>query len=231
MKRIIVVEDEYAIRDLITLNLKRSGYDVTGVENAEKALEILNSDAEGFDIALLDIMLPGINGLQLCELIRRDNSKIGIIMLTAKTQEQDKIAGLAIGADDYVTKPFSIGELIARVDAVYRRTQVYKQSENDVREYNLGDFLLDMRSRVLTKNGKELDLTQVEFQIMELFFENPGVALDRDRILRAVWGKNYYGDIKIVDVNIRRLRMKVEEEPSNPKNILTVWGYGYRWNS
>lgn len=231
MKKVLVVEDEYAIRDLITLNLKMAGYEVAGADSAERAIELYNEDPDSFDVALLDIMLPGADGLSLCENIRRDNSKIGILMLSAKTQEQDKIAGLSIGADDYVTKPFSITELIARVDAMYRRAANTPRVRGGGKELHCGDFVLDTSSRVLMKNGKPMDLTQVEFQVMEMFFENPGVALDRESILKQVWGKNYYGDVKIVDVNIRRLRMKIEDEPSNPKNILTVWGYGYRWNS
>lgn len=229
MKRLLIVEDEYAIRDLLTLNLTRTGYDVVGVDSAERAQELL-LDGEVFDIALLDVMLPGMSGFSLCETMRKDNPVIGIIMLSAKTQEQDKVTGLAIGADDYVTKPFSINEVVARIDAVYRRTSNAVKGRNGT-ELESGDFVLDSRSRMIKKRGEPLDLTQVEFQIMELFFESPGVALDRDTILNRVWGENYYGDVKIVDVNIRRLRMKIEDEPSEPKNIVTVWGYGYRWSS
>ncbi|MEG2676952.1 MAG: response regulator transcription factor, partial [Oscillospiraceae bacterium] len=207
------------------------GYEVLGAESAEHAMEIYNESPDSFDVALLDIMLPAMTGLELCGLIRRENTKIGIIMLTAKTQEEDKIEGLATGADDYVTKPFSIKELVARVDAVYRRISNTNPSGHDGKKIQSGEFVLDTNSRVLAKSGKELDLTQVEYQIMELFFENPGVALDRDRILKAVWGKSYYGDIKIVDVNICRLRIKIEDEANAPKHIVTVWGYGYRWNA
>ena len=231
MKQVLVVEDEYAIRDLLSLNLTRSGYTVEAVESAEKALEIFIRDPDRYDIALLDIMLPGIGGFELCERIRRKNQVIGIIMLTARTMEPDKVKALAIGADDYVTKPFSLNELIARVDAVYRRTVMGSPKQAEGKELICGDFVLELSSRLLYKKGKQLDLTQVEFQIMELFFKNPGVALDRETIMGKVWGTNYYGDVKIVDVNIRRLRMKVEDDPSNPVNIVTVWGYGYRWTT
>ncbi|MCL2538997.1 MAG: response regulator transcription factor [Oscillospiraceae bacterium] len=230
MKRVLIVEDEYAIRDLLTLNLMRAGYEVVGVESAESALTLFRGDKRRYDVALLDIMLPGMSGFELCEAIRKEDPLIGIIMLSAKTQEGDKVAGLAIGADDYVTKPFSVNELVARVDAVCRRTASGVKSSGE-RGIEIGDFVLDISSRILKKAGKPLELTQVEFQIMELFFENPGVALDRDSILARVWGENYYGDIKIVDVNIRRLRMKIEDDPSNPQNIVTVWGYGYRWTA
>src|SRR5699024_7508183 len=201
--------------------------------SAERALEQLHA-GEPCDAALLDIMLPGMDGLSLCETIRRDDPDIGIIIVSAKGQEQDKIRGLSIGADDYITKPFSVSELIARVEALVRRVRRSASAEGRSAEPDQlisGPFVLDEKSRVLYKSGRPIDLTQVEFQIMELFFKNPGTALVRDKILEGVWGKGYYGDVKIVDVNIRRLRMKVEDEPSNPQHILTVWGYGYRWNA
>jgi DNA-binding response OmpR family regulator len=176
-------------------------------------------------------MLPGMNGFSLCETIRRTDQKIGIIILSAKSQEQDKVRGLSIGADDYMTKPFSVSELLARVEALCRRVERGQSAEggNPAAALVSGDFVLDVNRRVLLKAGEPIELTQVEFQIMELFFRNPGTALVREKILKGVWGENYFGDVKIVDVNIRRLRMKVEDEPSHPKHIMTVWGYGYRW--
>ena len=229
MRKILVVEDEDAIREVIALNLRMAGYEVAEAASAERALGLLGEEKDGFDVALLDVMLPGMNGFSLCETIRRDSAELGIIILSAKTQEKDKINGLSIGADDYITKPFSVTELLARVEALCRR--VTRQATEQQGESRLvsGQFVLDQKSRVLYKNGQPIDLTQVEFQIMELFFQNPGVALVRDKILEGVWGKNYYGDVKIVDVNIRRLRMKIEDEPSNPAHIATVWGYGFRW--
>ena len=229
MRKILVVEDEDAIREVIALNLRMAGYEVAEAASAERALGLLGEEKDGFDVALLDVMLPGMNGFSLCETIRRDSAELGIIILSAKTQEKDKINGLSIGADDYITKPFSVTELLARVEALCRR--VTRQATEQQGESRLvsGQFVLDQKSRVLYKNGQPIDLTQVEFQIMELFFQNPGVALVRDKILEGVWGKNYYVDVKIVDVNIRRLRMKIEDEPSNPAHIATVWGYGYRW--
>ncbi|MFR8255133.1 MAG: response regulator transcription factor [Ruthenibacterium sp.] len=229
MRRVLVVEDEAAIREVIALNLRMAGYDVTEAGSAEAALAAIDTSAP-FDVAVLDIMLPGMNGFSLCENIRRDSDSIGIIMLSAKSQEDDKIRGLSIGADDYMTKPFSVSELLARVDALCRRVVRAAGQEAEGRMVS-GGFVLDQKSRILYKNGEPIDLTQVEFQIMELFFANPGVALVREKILEGVWGENYYGDVKIVDVNIRRLRMKIEDEPSAPRHIMTVWGYGYRWNS
>ena len=232
MRRVLVVEDEKSIREMIALNLRMSGWEVLEAESAEQGLDLLNKQGP-CEAAVLDVMLPGMNGFSLCETIRRDNQDIGIIILSAKSMEQDKIRGLSIGADDYMTKPFSVSELLARIEALCRRVSRGKpasaQEEDDARLVS-GCFVLDRKSRVLYKNGKSIDLTQVEFQIMELFFQNPGTALVREKILQGVWGENYFGDVKIVDVNIRRLRMKIEDEPSSPKHILTVWGYGYRWN-
>ena len=232
MKRVLVVEDEASIREMLALNLKMAGWDVVEAGSAERALELMHQ-GEPCDAALLDIMLPGMDGLSLCETIRRDDSDIGIIIVSAKGQESDKIRGLSIGADDYITKPFSVSELVARLEALTRRVKRSGSAKaGDAPEQLVsGPFVLDEKSRVLYKAGTPIDLTQVEFEIMELFFRNPATALVREKILEGVWGENYYGDVKIVDVNIRRLRMKIEDEPSNPQHILTVWGYGYRWNA
>ena len=232
MKRVLVVEDEASIREMVALNLKMAGWEVVETPSAERALELMHS-GEHCDAALLDIMLPGMDGLSLCETIRRGDSDIGIIIVSAKGQESDKIRGLSIGADDYMTKPFSVSELLARVEALCRR--VGRSGGGSVADENApttlvsGEFVLDENRRVLLKAGRQIELTQVEFQIMELFFHNPGIALVREKILKGVWGETYFGDVKIVDVNIRRLRMKVEDEPSHPTHIMTVWGYGYRW--
>ena len=232
MKKVLVLEDEANIRSFVVINLKRAGYEAIEAETGEEALAQLKRNPD-IKVALLDIMLPGMDGLSLCETIRRDDSDIGIIIVSAKGQESDKIRGLSIGADDYITKPFSVSELIARLEALTRRihrgTGAAKPAE-EPEQLVSGPFVLDEKSRILYKSGTPIDLTQVEFQIMELFFRNPGTALVREKILEGVWGKNYFGDVKIVDVNIRRLRMKIEDEPSNPRHIMTVWGYGYRWN-
>lgn len=231
MKKILVVEDENSIRELIVLNLQMEEYEVCEAESAEKALEIFNAAPESFECAVLDIMLPGMNGFSLCENIRAASPAVGIIMLSAKSLEADKIRALSIGADDYMTKPFSVSELKARIEALCRRVSRSQTPAEDDGKLTSGEFVLDEKSRMMLKNGQPIDLTQVEFQIMELFFRNSGTALVREKILEGVWGENYYGDVKIVDVNIRRLRMKIEEDPSNPQHILTVWGYGYRWNA
>ena len=228
MKKVMVLEDESSIRSFIVINLRRAGYEVIEAETGEEALEKLQQNHD-IRVALLDIMLPGIDGFEVCRRIRATNAQIGIIMLTAKTQEMDKVGGLMMGADDYMTKPFSPSELVARIDAIYRRVNM--AAEKQTKNIESGPFLLNLKSRALFKNGQPIELTQVEYQIMEMFLKNQNVALDRASILTGIWGENYYGDIKIVDVNIRRLRMKVEDEPSNPKYILTVWGYGYKWNA
>ena len=232
MKKILVVEDEAAIREFVVINLQRAGYDVTEADCGEKALQIY-AESPDFDVAVLDIMMPGIDGITVCKELRKQSNEIGIIMLTAKTQEMDKITGLMTGADDYVTKPFSPSELVARVDAVYRRVALAQmRSDNKFKEeLRSGEFILNMRNRTLLKRGELVELTKVEFQIMEYFFSNPSAALSRTDILTHVWGEDYVGEEKIVDVNIRRLRMKVEDEPSVPKHILTVWGLGYKWEA
>lgn len=229
MKRILVAEDEDVIRDFVVINLRRAGYDVTDVPNGERALQVFDECKGDFDIALLDVMMPGIDGLEVCKQIRSRSDSIGIIMLSAKTQEMDKVSGLMLGADDYVTKPFSPTELLARVDAIHRRVSMAKTGGEPSSTITSGEFVLNLKSRSLTKNGKPLELTQVEFQIMEFFMRNPNVAMERTEILKQVWGENYFGDVKIVDVNIRRLRMKIEDDPSSPRHILTIWGFGYKW--
>ena len=227
MRKVLVLEDEDNIRSFVVLNLNRAGYDTLEATTGEEALEILKEHPET-RIALLDVNLPGIDGFEVCRRIRATNSKMGIIMLTARTLEMDKVTGLMTGADDYVTKPFSPAELTARVDALYRRSGG-EEKQVDSGEISQPPFLLNTRNRTLEKNGKRIKLTQVEYSVIKLFMDNPGKALSRDEILESVWGRDYYGEVKIVDVNIRRLRLKVEDDPTNPTYITTVWGYGYKW--
>ena len=230
MKRVLIAEDEAAIREFVVINLRRGGYEVVEAQDGAEALEQYDASGGDIDIAVLDVMMPNVDGLEVCKRLRAKNKNIGIIMLTAKTQEMDKITGLMMGADDYVTKPFSPSELVARVDAIYRRVAMNSGAAvmpDDVIE--LGEFRLNLRNRTLTKNNVYIELTQVEFQLMEYFFTNPGAALSRTDILNTVWGGDYYGEEKIVDVNIRRLRMKLEDTPSVPKHLITIWGVGYKW--
>ena len=189
MKKVLVAEDEESIREFIVINLTRSGYEVEQAENGAVALDLFSKNENSFDVAILDVMMPGIDGFQVCKELRNRNGGIGIIMLSAKTQEMDKVTGLMLGADDYVTKPFSPSELLARVDSLYRRVALAQShSENNFKEeLKSGEFTLNLRNRALMKSGKMIELTQVEFQIMEYFFSNPGVALDRIDILNHVW--------------------------------------------
>lgn len=229
MKRILVCEDEDTIRDFVVINLQRSGYNVVDVNCGEEALRVYDEQNGDFDVALLDITMPGMDGFTLCKKLRERSETLGIIFLTARAQEMDRVGGLMLGADDYVTKPFSPSEVVARVDAVYRRVSMAAGAPKESTTITSGPFVLNSKSRTLTKNGRLIDLTQVEYQIVELLLKNKGAALDRNKILTEVWGENYYSDVKIVDVNIRRLRIKVEDEPSAPVYIQTVWGYGYKW--
>lgn len=232
MKKVLIMEDELNIRSFVVINLKRAGYDAIEAGNGQEALDAI-AQTPDIGVAILDIMVPGdMDGFEVCRRIRASNKQMGIIMLTARTQEMDKVTGLMMGADDYVTKPFSPSELVARVDAVYRRVAQFSHAAepNFSEELRSGAFVLNLRNRSFTKNGRPVELTQVEFQIMEYFFSNIGKALKRIDILKHVWGSGYVGEEKIVDVNIRRLRMKIEDEASSPRHIVTVWGVGYRWD-
>ena len=233
MKKVLIAEDEASIREFIVINLKRSGYDVVEAENGEEAINKYEEENGNIDVAVLDIMMPLKDGLEVCKYLRAKSSKIGIIMLTAKTQETDKVTGLLVGADDYVTKPFSPSELMARVDAVYRRVSIMNENEKAAVANpdltTVGDFSLDYRDRILYKNGSPIELTQIEFQLLDYLFKNPDVTLSRSDILNKVWGDGYFVDDKVVDVNIHRLRNKVEDEPTQPKHLITIWGRGYKW--
>ena len=225
MKKVLVLEDESSIRSFIVINLRRAGYEVVEAESGEEALEKLSLHSD-VRVALLDIMLPGIDGFEVCRRIRATNATIGIIMLTARSQEMDKVTGLMTGADDYVTKPFSPAELTARVDALMRRSG---GGAVEAGEIDQPPFLLNTRNRTLEKNGQRIKLTQVEYAIIKMFMENTGKALSREEILDKVWGHDYFGELKIVDVNIRRLRLKIEDNATNPTYITTIWGFGYKW--
>ncbi len=227
MKKILVLEDEPNIRSFVVINLRRNGYEPIEAENGTTALALLEKNPD-VCLALLDVMLPDIDGFEVCRRIRASGSKIGIIMLTAKSQEIDKVTGLMTGADDYVTKPFSPAELTARVDALVRRLG---SDTSDKPSYEISSFpfLLNTRNRTLEKDCKRLKLTQIEYLLMKLFMENPGKAMSREDILKAVWGDDFSGELKTVDVNIRRLRLKIEADPTEPEFLTTVWGFGYKW--
>ena len=228
MIELLVCEDEESIRSFEVINLERAGYAVYAVGSGEEAIECFK-EHPSIAVALLDVMLPGIDGFETCNRLRQMSSAIGIIMLTARTQENEKVNGFQNGADDYVTKPFGTAELIARVDALCRRIRSALPTEF-IEEIVSGDFRLNRRTRQLIHGDKAVELTQVEFTLMEMFFEHLHEPLTRKQILLNVWGEEYFGDEKIVDVNIRRMRVKMEEDPSTPRHLATVWGYGYQWN-
>ncbi|GHU86552.1 DNA-binding response regulator [Clostridia bacterium] len=232
MKRILIAEDEAAIREFVVINLQRAGYEVVAVREGQEAIDEFERRKGGLDVIILDIMMPHKDGFEVCKYVRENDSAIGIIMLSAKSQEMDKISGLMMGADDYMTKPFSPSELLARVDALCRRISVTdaklaEEAENYILES--GPFVMDLRKKVLFKNKEPLDLTITEYAIIELFLKNKNVVLSRAQILEEGWRKQKSMDEKVVDVSMRRLRMKIEDEPSTPKYISTVWGIGYRW--
>ena len=226
MKKVLILEDELNIRSFVVINLKRAGYQAIEAGTGQEALDKLRDNPD-IGVAILDIMLPDIDGFEVCRRIRATSKQIGIIMLTARTQEMDKITGLMTGADDYVTKPFSPAELTARIDALYRRIGGSQDVESEL--LTQGPFVMNTRSHTLEKNGTRIRLTQVEYAILKLFMQNSGRALSREEILSAVWGREYEGELKIVDVNIRRLRIKIEDDTTNPTYINTVWGFGYKW--
>ena len=228
MKKVLILEDEENIRSFVVINLQRAGYVTVEAGTGQEALELLKENPD-IDVAVLDIMLPDIDGFEVCRRIRATNKRMGIIMLTARTQEMDKVTGLMTGADDYVTKPFSPAELTARLDALVRRVRGDSVAVSEL--LTQGPFILNIRNRTLEKYGQRIRLTQVEYAIVKLFMQNPGRALSREEILASVWGREYEGELKIVDVNIRRLRIKLEDNPNIPSFITTVWGFGYKWGS
>ena len=224
MNKILLVEDEESIRGFLKINLQRNNFDVIEAGTGEEGLELANKERP--KIAILDVMLPGIDGFMVCSRLREKFPDIGIIMLTAKGQDMDKIMGLEYGADDYIVKPFNPLEVVLRVKALLRRL-----GEDDKEKLELGPFVIDLYSQKIMKNNIEIDVTPKEYLLMKIFLENPNKAFTRDELLDLVWGENYFGDAKIIDVNIRRLRAKIEDKPSSPDYIETVWGIGYRWKS
>lgn len=223
MKKILIIEDEESIRGFLKINLKRNGYEVIEADNGELGVKLALKEKPA--IIILDVMLPGIDGFKVCKIIRNEDEKVGIIMLTAKSQDLNKIMGLEYGADDYIIKPFNPMELLLRIKALLRRISDYEEKKGIIQ----GKFKLDIYAKRIFKNNKEIDLTPKEYSIIKLFIENPNKAFSRDELMDLVWGEDYIGDPKIVDVNIRRLRSKIECSSLNEKFIETIWGFGYRW--
>ncbi|MEN6314672.1 MAG: response regulator transcription factor [Clostridiaceae bacterium] len=223
--KVLVVEDEASIRKFIAINLERSGFDVLEADSGEKALEM--AAAYKPVVMVLDVMLPGIDGFQVCTKLRAEMPEMIVIMLTARGQDIDKITGLELGADDYIVKPFNPRELTARIRAILRRAESPKASDNTSLCFK--NLRMDLNSQKFFKNDIEIELTPTEFSVLKMFMSNIGRALSRNELFNSVWGKNYFGDLKTLDVYIRRIREKIEENPSKPQYIETVWGYGYRW--
>ncbi|MGF0095859.1 response regulator transcription factor [Peptoniphilus sp. SGI.035] len=223
--KVLLVEDEESIRKFVKINLEREGYIIFEAGSGEDGIEIARRERP--DIVVLDIMLPGIDGFEVCRTLRNEFPSLGIIMLTAKAEDYDKIMGLQYGTDDYLTKPFNPTELTLRIKSIERRLEPEEEKESNL----IIDppFKIDSYSRKFYKDDVELELTPTEYQIIKIFMTNPGKAMTRDEILRLVWGDDFLGDSKIVDVNIRRLRSKIETNPAKPNYIETVWGTGYRW--
>ncbi|QWH42782.1 response regulator transcription factor (plasmid) [Bacillus mycoides] len=224
MTTILVLEDEITIRNFITLNMKRAGFNVLETDTGEKALELLEN--HNVDIVILDVMLPGIDGFRICKRIRKDNEKIGIIILTARVQEKDQVHGLTIGADDYIKKPFSIIELVARVQALLRRV---KENKRDMKSIHSGPFQLDLLQEKLYRDEIVIDLTPTEHIILQYLMENSIKPISRNELLNKIWGISCVGNTKVIDVNISRIRQKIETSPSDPQFLLTVRGKGYKW--
>ena len=224
--KILLVEDEESIRGFLRINFQRVNFQVIECESGEEGVR--KALIEKPDIAILDVMLPGMNGFEVCQKLRESFPRMGIIMLTAKGEDMDKIMGLQFGADDYVLKPFNPLEITLRVKALIRRLEGISE-ENNSDCIEVDNFKLDLYSQSLYKENVEIDVTPKEFLLMKIFMQNPGKAFTRDELLNLVWGIDFFGDPKIVDVNIRRLRSKIEDNSSKPKYIETVWGTGYRW--
>ncbi|MBO5092733.1 MAG: response regulator transcription factor [Lachnospiraceae bacterium] len=223
-KRVLVVDDEKLIVKGIRFSLEQDGMEIDCAYDGEEALE--KAKANEYDMILLDIMLPKLTGLEVCQQIR-EFSNVPIVMLTAKGEDMDKILGLEYGADDYITKPFNILEVKARIKAIMRRTTPKKTESADSRILEAGDMRIDRDNRRVTIAGKEINLTAREFEVLELLVLNPNKVYSRENLLKIVWGADYPGDVRTVDVHIRRLREKIETSPSEPRYVHTKWGVGY----
>lgn len=229
---ILVIEDEDLIRNMISLNLEEEGYQVTKVQNGREALNLLDrkisdDQGHGFDMIILDLMLPEVNGLDICRLLRHRGNNIPILILSAKAAETDRVLGLEVGADDYLTKPFSMKELIARCRALIRRNTINSSTSDNVKHYK--DITLFPDECRVTVRDELVNLSPKEFKLLELFMTYPKRVWDRDQLIDNIWGADFLGDTKTVDVHIRWLREKLEQDPSSPEYIITVRGFGYRF--
>ena len=227
MTRVLIVEDEVSFSDALSFMLRKEGFEVAVAADGKSGLELFNG--QGADLVLLDVMLPGISGTEVCRQLRQV-SKVPIIMLTAKDGEIDKVVGLELGADDYVTKPFSSRELVARVRAVLRRQSAIEDVDPGSSELKSGPVVMDVDRHIVTVEGKEVKLPLKEFELLELLLRNAGRVLTRTQLIDRLWGSNYVGDTKTLDVHVKRIRSKIEPDPANPRYLETVRGLGYKFN-
>lgn len=223
--KILVVEDDRTLLDVIKYNLIKEGYEVTTAENGALALEIARKIKP--DLVVLDVMLPGMNGFEVCRILRKETTT-PILIVSAKIEEIDKVVGLEIGADDYVTKPFSMRELLARVSAMLRRSAMSEQKNDSEAILEAGSLKVDIARRKVSVRGEDLALTAKEFDLLVFLLKNKGIVFNRDQLLEKVWGYDYAGDTRTVDVHIRWLRQKIEDDPDEPKVLVTVRGIGYK---
>ena len=227
-KKILIIEDDQAISQMVSDSLSREDYLITAVYDGEEALDVMSREQD-FDLILLDLMLPKVDGLECLRVIRL-NSVVPILIMSAKGDDVDKALGLGMGADDYISKPFSMIELIARIKALIRRTTNYSTEITNKQEHiiTVGDLVVDLNAYAVTKNGENLKLTATEFNIFSLFLNKPNQVFTKEQLYNLVWQAEYVQDMNVINVHIRRLREKIEEDPSNPKYIQTLWGIGYR---
>lgn len=222
--KVLVVEDEISIRKFIAVNLNRNNFEVLETEDGETGIELVKSFSP--EVVILDVMLPKMDGFEVCIQIRKLSPQTIIIMLTARGEDMDKIMGLELGADDYMVKPFNPLELVARIRSNLRKLSSHTSAKSN--SITFQQFILDLEAKRLFKNNQEIELTPTEFAIMKVLTNNPRKTFTRNEIMNNVWGENHFGDMKTVDVHIRRIREKLEEDPSDPRVIKTVWGFGYR---
>ncbi len=224
-KRVLIVDDEKAIVDILEYNLQRDGYETLKAYDGPEGLRMAREESP--DLLLLDVMLPGMDGFEVCRTLREENNDVPIVMITAREEETDKVFGLENGADDYVTKPFSMRELLARVKANMRRTLTPAPETESSDIIRMGDISIDPDRHTVIKNGKELELTQREYELVRFLAQNPGKVVSRQELMSEVWQYEYYGDLRAVDVAVRRLREKLEDNPAEPAYVLTKRGVGY----
>lgn len=228
-EKVLLVEDEIAIRKFTKINIEKAGFEVLEAGSGEDGVRIALEEKP--HVVILDVMLPGMNGFEVCDILRNEMPNLGIIMLTAKTQDVDRILGLEKGADDYMVKPFNPQELVLRIQSLVRRIKLTSEDDKKSQTLKYGPFELDSYSKRFTKDKEYIVLTPTELSLIKIFLENVNKAFTREELMKQAWGEENKADTKIIDVNIRRIRSKIEDDPGKPKYLHTVWGVGYRWGN